>query len=68
MMISLLTSTSLGAGTEVFARAKHHLHYAIRQEKSSFEERIDIRDFFRVFVVEPQRIFSNASRHKPERF
>ena len=44
-------------GPELFGSAKHHLYYAIRQEKPSFEEKLDIRDFFRVFVVEPQRMF-----------
>lgn len=33
------------------------LHNYIRQEKPHFKERIDIRDFFRVFVVEPQQSF-----------
>ena len=42
---------------ELFAEAMHHLYFAIRQEKPSFEERIDIRDLYRVFVVEPQRMF-----------
>ncbi len=45
------------AGNEVFAEAKHHLYYSIRQEKPSFEHRIDPRDLFRVFLVEPQRMF-----------
>ena len=44
-------------GPKLFERAEHHLYYAIRQEKPSFEERIDIRDLFRVFVVEPQHMF-----------
>ena len=33
------------------------LYHFIRQEKPHFKERIDIRDFFRVFVVEPQQSF-----------
>ena len=33
------------------------LYRLIRQEKSDFEEQIDPRDFFRVFVVEPQQSF-----------
>ena len=45
------------AGNEVLAEAKHHLYYSIRQEKPSFEQRIDPRDLFRVFIVEPQRMF-----------
>ena len=30
---------------------------AIRQERPYFEERLDIRDLFRMFVIEPQRMF-----------
>ena len=44
-------------GKDPFAKAKAHLYTVIRQEKPHFEERIDIRDLFRVFVVEPQRSF-----------
>ena len=44
-------------GTDPFAKAKAHLYTIIRQEKPHFEERIDIRDLFRVIVVEPQRSF-----------
>ena len=44
-------------GTDPFAKAKANLYTVIRQEKPYFEERIDIRDLFRVFVVEPQRSF-----------
>lgn len=33
------------------------LYHYIRQEKPHFRERIDIKDFFRVFVVEPQQSF-----------
>ena len=33
------------------------LYNYIRQEKPHFKERIDVRDFFRVFVVEPQQSF-----------
>ena len=47
-------------GPGLFAEAMHHLYYAIRQEKPSFEERIDIRDLYRVFVVEPQRMFERV--------
>ena len=35
--------------------AMEELCQMIRQEKTSFDERIDPRDFYRVFVVEPQR-------------
>ena len=44
-------------GRDPFARAKARLYSIIRQEKPYFEERLDIRDLFRVFVVEPQRSF-----------
>ena len=46
--------------THPFAKAKAHLYTVIRQEKPYFEERIDIRDLFRVFVVEPQRSFERV--------
>ena len=44
-------------GKDPFVKAKAHLYNIIRQERPYFEDRIDIRDFFRVFVVEPQRSF-----------
>ena len=44
-------------GTDPFRKAKAHLYTIIRQERPYFEERIDMRDLFRVFVVEPQRSF-----------
>ena len=37
------------------AQAMRRLHQLIRQEKPYFEERIDPRDFYQVFLVEPQR-------------
>lgn len=33
------------------------LYHHIRSEKPHFKQRIDIRDFFRVFVVEPKQMF-----------
>ena len=42
---------------ELFSRAMARLYAIIRQESPYFEEKIDLRDFFRVFVVEPQRMF-----------
>ena len=36
-------------------QAMRLLHQRIRQEKPYFEERIDPRDFYQVFVVEPQK-------------
>lgn len=40
-----------------YTRAKSRLYFNIRQESPHFEEKIDWRDLFRVFVVEPQRMF-----------
>ena len=40
-----------------YARAKSRLYFNIRHESPNFEEKIDWRDLFRVFVVEPQRMF-----------
>ena len=42
---------------EDFPRVKLQLYSNIRRERPSFEERIDIRDFYRVLVVEPERMF-----------
>ena len=42
---------------EEFSRARAKLYALIRQESPYFEDRLDIRDFFRVFVIEPQRMF-----------
>ena len=40
-----------------YSNASMRLYHFIRQEKPHFQERINPRDFFRVFVVEPQRSF-----------
>ena len=40
-----------------YQQAMVRLYHFIRQEKPHFQERIDPRDLFRVFVVEPQRSF-----------
>ena len=42
---------------EAHPKAMAHLCSIIRQEKPHFGERIDIRDFYRVIVVEPQLMF-----------
>lgn len=42
---------------ELFSRAKARLYFNIRQESPNFEEKIDWRDLYQVFVVEPQRMF-----------
>ena len=49
-----------GSGTEPYDYAEYHvamhrLYRLIREEKPFFEERIDVRDLFRIFVVEPQQ-------------
>ena len=47
--------SSLGYGPRDYSHAMTQLIRLIRQEKPYFAEEIDIRDFFRVFVVEPQQ-------------
>ena len=42
---------------EEFPRIKSRLYSNIRRERPYFEERIDIRDFYRVLVIEPERMF-----------
>ena len=42
---------------ESLPRTKARLYSYIRRERPNFEERIDIRDFYRVLVVEPERMF-----------
>ena len=44
----------------IYKHAMGRLYRLIRQEKPDFEERIDPRDFFRVFVVEPQQSFERV--------
>lgn len=41
----------------IYEDAMRRLYHFIRQEKPHFEVRIDPRDFFRVFVVEPKQSF-----------
>ena len=43
--------------TNKYFHIMDRLYHYIRQEKPHFKERIDIKDFFRVFVVEPQQSF-----------
>ena len=42
---------------DTYRRARGRLHHFICQEKPYFQDRIDPRDLFRVFVVEPQQSF-----------
>jgi len=44
-------------GRNLMQRVKTRLYDAIGQEKPYFQERIDIRDLYRVFVVQPQLMF-----------
>ena len=44
-------------GPRLFSEAVEHLHSLIRQERPDYREKIEVRDFYRVFVVEPQQIF-----------
>ena len=46
-----------GRHRNVFCQARERLYFLIRQESPFFQEKIDWRDLFRVFVVEPQRMF-----------
>ena len=48
---------NLSQRCEEYSRARAKLYALIRQERPYFEERLDIRDLFRVFVIEPQRMF-----------
>lgn len=45
------------ATTDRYSSAKLRLNQFIRQEKPYFEDRMDPRDLYRVFVVEPRQIF-----------
>ena len=47
----------IGDRSEMYSKAKDRLYYIIRQERPNFRERIDTRDLFRVFIVEPQQKF-----------
>ena len=46
--------SNIKVGVHEYAEARRQLYQMIRQEKPSFDERIDQRDFYRVFVIEPQ--------------
>ena len=43
--------------SEMFSKARARLYSIIRQESPYFEEKIDLRVFSRIIVVEPQRMF-----------
>ena len=44
-----------------YASVMDRLYLHIRQEKPYFEKRIDIKDLFQVFIVEPERSFERIS-------
>lgn len=46
---------------ELYTRARSRLYAIIRQENPYFEEQIDFRDLYRIFVVEPQRMFERLT-------
>ena len=52
-----LLPSSVRTRQTLFSRAMERLYFLIRQESPFFQEKIDLRDLFRVFVVEPQRMF-----------
>ena len=47
----------LGGRSNRYPDIMDRLYHHIRQEKPYFKERIDVRDLFRVFVVEPRQSF-----------
>ena len=49
---------TLQHGPQLFSKAVEHLHSIIRRERPDYREPIEIRDLYRVFLVEPQQIFS----------
>ena len=53
----LTGGTPTGFFGPYYASTMRRLYHSIMQEKPYFEKRIDIRDLFRVFVVEPERSF-----------
>ena len=48
---------TLQHGPRLFSNAMEHLHSIIRRERPDYREQIDVRDFYRVLVVEPQQMF-----------
>ena len=48
---------NLQHGPRLFSEAVEHLHSLIRQERPDYRDKIQVRDFYRVFVVEPQQMF-----------
>ena len=54
---SLLLGKRRGIKTYKYANVMGKLYHLIGQEKPHFQRRIDPRDLFRVFVVEPQQSF-----------
>ena len=48
---------TLQHGPQLFSRAVEHLHSLIRRERPDYQGQIDVRDLYRVFVVEPEQTF-----------
>ncbi len=47
----------IGSNRDEYHESMGRLYHFIREEKPYFKEHVDPRDFFRVFVVEPQQSF-----------
>ena len=47
----------MSGGVDLYNQAKSHFYSTIRRDRPDLPERIDFRDLFRVFVVEPQQMF-----------
>ncbi len=52
-----IEARAISEGIRLFGQAKAHLHSIIRREQPEIRERVDVRDLFRVHVVEPQQMF-----------
>ena len=55
LILGVETTDIRGAEKEEYDLAKLRLYQGIQQEKPYFKERIDVRDLYKVFVVEPQQ-------------
>ena len=52
---NMLLSNTASRNDLGYVDALRHLYQLIRGEKPNFEEQIDVKDLFRVFIIEPQR-------------
>lgn len=46
-----------GEGPQLFSKAEEHLYSLIRRERPDLQGAFDVRDLYRIFVVEPQQMF-----------